>query len=254
MGAPVKMKKNLFFVLAIQVLVFSVTPNFGQSEFDRPWKDRTKAIVIDPFQGNSINWDELGRAKRVAGIIHRATIGSRKDTKYLERKAEALKRGYKWGSYHLGKPGDPITQADDYLNFVGAGSDEVVALDIESLDPATDMSLDNAVIFTKRIKEKLGRYPLIYCNNTVAAEINRKYGHDDTFSNSPLWYARFKARVTDFPAGTWKTYTLWQFSSELNCSSVEESLCLDRVPGTKTDMDVNVFNGTVEDLKKKWPF
>jgi len=50
------------------------------------------AIVIDPFQGNEIVCDEVARDTRVAGVIHRATIGDRKDTKYAKRKAEALER------------------------------------------------------------------------------------------------------------------------------------------------------------------
>jgi len=52
-------------------------------------------------------------------------------------------------------------------------------------------------------------------------------------------------RVTDFPTGVWQRYTLWQFSSEI--------LPQLRVPGTKADMDINVFNGSVEQLKAQWP-
>src|SRR4029453_3866228 len=48
-------------------------------------------------------------------IIHRATIGDRADRKYAERRDEAKKRGYKWGAYHLGKRGDPLKQADFFL-------------------------------------------------------------------------------------------------------------------------------------------
>ena len=45
----------------------------------------------------------------------------------------------------------------------------------------------------------------------------------------------------------WSDYTLWQFSSEINCSPTKT--CLYRVPGTAYDMDVNVFNGTEAALK-----
>ena len=223
-------------------------------EFNAPWSDQRTAIVIDPFEGNEIVWTEMAQDTRVAGIIHRATIGARKDTRYEERKADALQRGYKWGSYHLGKAGDPIVQADFYFNTVRPTADEVIALDIESLNTTTDMSLPNAREFIKRIHELTGRYPMLYANHNVVKHISNKFGRDDIFSKTPLWYARFKSRVTDFPRNTWDTYTLWQFSSEFNCRPAHPKNCLYRVPGTRTDMDVNVYQGTVEELRTSWPF
>jgi GH25 family lysozyme M1 (1,4-beta-N-acetylmuramidase) len=240
-------------MLALIPLVVSAV--FAQTgEFEEPWKDERVAIVIDPFQGNSIDWEQLAGDQRVAGIIHRATIGGRKDTGYAERREEAKRRGYKWGSYHLGKPGDPIGQADFYLDTVRPAEDEVIALDIESLNPATDMSLANAIRFIQRIKEKTGRYPVLYANHAVVKEISNRYPGDSLFSKTPLWYARFKSRVTDFPTKTWNAYTLWQFSSEINCQPTHPEKCLYRVPGTQTDMDINVYRGTVEELKANWPF
>jgi lysozyme len=101
--------------------------------------------------------------------------------------------------------------------------------------------------------EKTGRYPLIYANNEVTRAITERYGADDLFSQTHLWYARFKRNVTDFQTGTWRAYALWQFSSEQNCSRTNRAVCLYPVPGTEYDMDVDVFNGTVDELKSKWP-
>jgi len=230
------------------------------AEFNQPWKDLSTALVIDPFQGNEIVWDQLATEPRLAGIIHRATIGDRIDTRYAERKEEAKRRGFKWGSYHLGRPGDPIKQADFYLETVKPGPDEVLALDIESLDAAKDMTLAAARRFIKRIKKKTGRYPLVYANHAVTKQISKKFGRDKVFSKTHLWYARFKSQVTDFPTRTWPTYTLWQFSSEINCTPTaagqpaDPNRCLFRVPGTRTDMDVNVYHGTVAELRANWPF
>ena len=113
------------------------------------------------------------------------------------------------------------------------------------------MSFAEARVFIKRIKEKTGRYPVVYANNVVTKAIADQYGEDDVFAKTHLWYARFKKGVTDFPAGTWKTYTLWQFSCEMNCNAADRSNCLYTVPGTEYDMDVDVFNGTVEELKSE---
>jgi len=223
-------------------------------EFNEPWKNPKNAIAIDPFEGNDIDWDLLATDTRVVAIIHRATIGDRVDRKYAERKTEAKQRGYKWGAYHFGKPGDPIKQADFFLATVKPEQDDLIALDLESDDATKHMSFDEARIFINRIKEKTGRYPFVYANNLVTKAINDQLGTDDVFRRTHLWYARFKRSVTDFPAGAWKTYTIWQFSSELNCKAEDRANCLYTVPGTDYDMDIDVFNVTVEELKKRWPF
>jgi lysozyme len=226
---------------------------FAQSEFNEPWKNPNIALAIDPFEGNAIDWDQLATDKRVVAIIHRATIGDRVDRKYAERKVEAKQRGYRWGAYHFGKPGDPIKQADFFLETVKPETDDMMALDLDGTDPAQHMSFEEALLFIQRIKTKTGRYPFIYANNLVTKAIAEQFGNDDLFAKTHLWYARFKRSVTDFPAGTWKTYTLWQFSSEVNCTPSDRSTCLYTVPGTEYDMDVDVYNGTIEELRKRWP-
>ncbi len=237
------------------VLSLSATCTFAQTGvWSAPWKDSATAIVIDPYAANAIDWDKLATDPRVIGIIHQATQGAATDKKYASRKLEALKRKYRWGSYHLGKPGDPTVQADFYLGFVRPSADEVMALDIETLDPQKSMTLKDARTFMQRVKEKTGRYPMIYGNQEVVKQISRDYPGDAVFGNAGLWYARFKDSVKDFPVATWKSYTLWQFSCEINCSPKAEAQCPYRVPGTQTDMDINVYAGTVAEAKAKWPF
>jgi GH25 family lysozyme M1 (1,4-beta-N-acetylmuramidase) len=238
----------------IWLLVFPALALSQATQFTEPWKNPNVALAIDPFEGNPIDWDRLATDKRVVAIIHRATIGDRVDKKYAERKIEAKKRGYKWGAYHLGKPGDPIRQADFFLETVKPDADDLLALDLESTDATRHMSFDEARIFLKRVKEKIGRYIMVYANNVVVKAISEQIGEDDVFAKTTLWYARFKSNVTDFPKGTWQTYTLWQFSSEINCKADDRNSCLYTVPGTEYDMDVDVFNGTIEELRERWPF
>src|SRR6266852_3158084 len=154
--------------ISLSVIICGSVAVFAQSpDFNEPWKNPKIAIAIDPFEGNTIDWDQLATDKRVVAIIHRATIGDRADRKYAERRDEAKKRGYKWGAYHFGKPGDPIKQADFFLDTVKPTPDDLIALDLESTDGSKYMSFDEAQVFIKRVKEKTGRYPLIYANNEV---------------------------------------------------------------------------------------
>src|SRR5881227_3628243 len=100
--------RQIGFVLAAVIACSIAQHALAQSpEFNEPWKNPNVALVIDPFEGNDIDWEKLATDKRLVAIIHRATIGDRADKKYPERKIEAKRRGYKWGAYHLGKPGDP---------------------------------------------------------------------------------------------------------------------------------------------------
>lgn len=219
-------------------------------EFSEPWRDKSTAIVIDPYEKNEINWDELAKDKRVVAIIHRATHGMKVDNKYIERRAEAKKRGYLWGSYHLGKPGDPIAQAEQYLKVVGDNQDDLMALDLEEIS-SNFMSLKDANIFMKHVGEKTKRLPVVYANHNVAESISKSPNAAPLLLQTPLWYARFRKSIPNFPKQGWKTYTLWQFSSEINCKL--GVTCLYRAPGTKMDMDINVFYGSVASLKEKWP-
>lgn len=232
--------KKLAFVLFLMIYTIAYS-----AEFDAPWKDPTVALVIDPYYANAIDWDKLKTERRVVAIIHKATIGTTKlDPGYSKRKEEARKRGYLWGSYHWGVSGQPEIQADFYIDTVKPGPDELIALDLEDAQSKTLMNVDEAILFVERVKIRTGRYPVLYTNHSSAKLIAAKY-KDSVFAKTPLWYARFKSKVTDFPSGVWPTYTIWQFSSEL--------LAQMPIPGTKPDMDINVFNGSVEQLKAAWP-
>lgn len=232
-------------VLSCFIVILILAATASAAEFDAPWKDPAVTLVIDPYYANSIDWDKLATEPRVAAIIHKATIGATKlDPGYVKRKTEARKRGYLWGSYHWGVTGEPEKQADFYIDTVKPGSDELIALDLEDARSRTLMNVDEAIRFVERVKLRTGRYPLLYTNHSSAKLISANY-QGSVFAKTPLWYARFKAKVTDFPRGVWPTYTLWQFSSEL--------LPQLPVPGTKSDMDINVFNGTAEQLRAAWP-
>jgi GH25 family lysozyme M1 (1,4-beta-N-acetylmuramidase) len=227
------------------ITVLLVATSAMAAEFDAPWSDPEIALVIDPYYANSIDWDELATEPRVVAIIHKATIGVRKlDPAYVRRKEEAKTRGYLWGSYHWGEAGDPVSQADYYLDTVKPTPDELIALDLEDATSTRLMNVDGAIRFIERVKERTGRYPVLYTNHASAKLIAARY-RDSVFARTPLWYARFKSKVTDFPAGVWQSYALWQFSSEI--------LAQLPVPGTKPDMDINVYNGSVEQLKAAWP-
>jgi GH25 family lysozyme M1 (1,4-beta-N-acetylmuramidase) len=126
-----------------------------------------------------------------------------------------------------------------------------MVLDIEGLDVLRYMSLSDAQVFVGHIKVRTGRYPILYTNHNTAQYIADHRQDYPILSRLPLWYARYKSDVKGaFPLGNWDTYALWQFASSDNCS---EKSCPYRVPGTLTDIDVNVVPMTKMQLAGIWP-
>jgi len=213
-----------------------------------PWKNASTSIVIDAYQGNPIDWNKMSADKRMIGVIHRSAQGMRVDTKYVERRAEAKKRGYLWGAYHLGDRSDVKKQADLMLSQTDA--ETLLILDLEDPAQTKFMTLDQAVEFMKYVYEKTGKVMVVYSNHSVVKQLNTKFPNEPILKKAKFWYARFKPSVTDFPTGIWKGYWLWQFSSEINCKKTGS--CLYNVPGTLFDMDVNVFDGSASKLASEW--
>lgn len=239
------MKNTLSLILTIIGLQC-----FGQNEFySKPWESVKYPIIIDAYEKNSIDLSKLITDDKTKAIFHRASIGFRADTKYLERRNEANKNKILFASYHLGTNEDPIKQADFYLQIVGHNSNEPMALDIEDIG-GNNITLKDAEKFIQRIYEKTNRYPFVYVNNKVYLEINKTFDNKSIFSKCPLWYARFKSHINDISFNVWDKVTLWQFSCEVNCKKTGE--CLYNVPGTKFDMDINSFNGTDAELNLLW--
>jgi lysozyme len=228
----------------------SQAKSVGVSQFNQPWKNSAASIVIDVYQGNSIDWNRMATDKRVVGVIHRSSIGLTVDSQYKARKKIAKDRGYLWGAYHLGRSGDPIAQAKFFLKTIENDPETLMALDLENTSSQSMMNIANSVQFMNYVYNTTGRVPVVYANDTVTKALNQALATNTLFHTSRLWYARFRSSFSDFPKGIWSTYFLWQFSSEINCG--KNGSCLYNVPGTSRDMDINVFAGSKQDLSLQW--
>jgi GH25 family lysozyme M1 (1,4-beta-N-acetylmuramidase) len=259
----------LFFLISAQVSAFASDRS--------PWRDKSKAIVLDAYEKNPINWEKVATNPQIAGFIAKSSDGlppkwscnHSNDTKqtlckktyqnywlkkqlYQSRRLIAKSLGMKWGAYHLGRPGNPIAQANHFLNFAEPDDDELMAIDIEHDDPEKWISFKDAEIFAMHIKRRTGRYPVLYTNHDTAKRIASRRAEFPILSRLPLWYARFRSSIPGvFPMGNWDNYELWQFSAGPNCN---KRRCLYRVKGTETNIDVNVANYSISELKKAWPF
>jgi Lyzozyme M1 (1,4-beta-N-acetylmuramidase) len=274
------MRKLLSIALAVACLggALASAADPARAEVRMPWKDPNTAIVIDAYELNTINWDEMLGDRRIAGFIAKASDGMPESYScapghggdtfahcktmwrkyavsrelYQTRRALAKAKGLLWGAYHLGRPGNPIEQANHFLDFAAPTADEMMVLDLEDIDREKFISLADAEIFVGHIKSRTGRYPVLYTNHTTAKTIARHRDLYPTLSRLPLWYARYKPDISGvFPMGNWESYALWQFSTMFNCSP---RACPYRVPGTLPDIDVNVAAMSKAELAAAWPF
>jgi GH25 family lysozyme M1 (1,4-beta-N-acetylmuramidase) len=246
------------------------------SDFSEPWKRSDRALVIDAYEYNPIDWQKLSGDKRVVGFINKGSdgqsppyrcSGNATETKLCKalwkrhavarelfhtRRTVAKALGLKWGAYHLGRPGNPIDQANNFIDFADPAPDDLIALDIEENDPAKWISLEDAEAFARHIHTRLGRWPVLYTNGSTALYIAENRERYSVLSRLPLWYARYKPQIgLHFPKGYWPTYSLWQFSAGANCDARS---CPYRVPGTPLDIDVNVASMSADELRLAWPF
>ena len=232
------------FLAAVSI---AAAPASAQSMDDRPWQLKISILVIDPYEHNSVNWQKVRTDPQVKAMIHRAYQGLRADKKYAARIKEAKAAGLLTGIYLLGLPGDPIKQADALIEAGQRNGVTLLTLDIDDVNPKKFMTLPDAVRFIEHVHRKTGRYPLFYTNFSTFKHISQRYGRDSVLAKAPLWLARFGPKPGMNSTAVWPTYTLWQFQSEINCKAAEQ--CYHRVPGTRSDMDVNVFRGTQRELK-----
>jgi GH25 family lysozyme M1 (1,4-beta-N-acetylmuramidase) len=266
--------------ILILATLLAAAPAFAsdkvRDDFSAPWARADRALVVDAYEYNPIDWAALATDKRIVGFINKASdglsppyacTGSETEQRLCKalwrrhavarelfhtRRTVARALGLKWGAYHLGRPGNPIDQANNFLDFAQPQPDELIAIDIEENDPSQFMSLEDAEAFARHIHRRIGRFPVLYTNGSTAQHIADNRERYTLLSRLPLWYARYKPEIgMHFPKGNWQSYALWQFSSQANCNA---SRCPYRVPGTQDDIDVNVASMDAEALRKEWPF
>lgn len=268
--------KTVARALLAAALLAGTTVFAAASDFSQPWKRADRALVIDAYEYNAIDWQKLASDKKIVGFINKGSdglapayycSGEDQDVRLCKalwkrhavarelfhtRRTVAKALGLKWGAYHLARPGNPIEQADNFIDFAEPAPDDLMAIDIEDNDPSLWMSLDDAEIFVRRIRARTGRYPVLYTNDVTATHIAAQRDRYRLLSRLPLWYARYKPEIgTHFPKGNWQDYALWQFSAQANCN---RRSCPYRVPGTPNDIDVNVAPMSAEGLRAAWPF
>lgn len=200
-------------------------------------KHKNKAIGIDvsEYQGN-IDWPKvkwIDDDYEINFVLIRATAGNNRVDAQFEKNWENLKRKKMiCGAYHYYRPNEnSLQQANFFIKNVKLKKGDLPpVLDIEKLPK--NQSLDSLKVGLKRwllrVENYYGVKPIIYSGDKYFTTFLEKQFSDYTF-----WIANYSV----FDEKIDKSWQFWQFTENAN------------VDGIKGNVDLNIFNGTKNQLK-----
>lgn len=200
--------------------------------------------VVDLSHHNANVDFAAAKADGVLGVIYKATQGSGyTDPTYDERRGLAVAQDLHWGAYHFGTAQDVPTQVAHFLDKAAPDASTLLVLDWEENTIASQgtMSLDQAKQFVQGVKDKVGRYPVLYGGSLIKQSVAA--GGDPVLRQCPLWLAQYSSDPS-LPAG-WATYALWQYTDGQHGPEPHS------VNGIGP-CDRDVFKGTAAELAAFW--
>lgn len=159
--------------------------------------------------------------------------GDHGDDTFARNFSEAGKHGFIRGAYHFFSPAtDPLKQADFFIRTVKlAPGDLPPVLDVEVTGKKKKEELQgNIKRWLDRIEAHYGVKPILY----TSYKFKTRYLSDSIFDTYPYWIAHYYVDSVKYE-GKWH---FWQHTD------------VGSVPGIEENVDLNVFNGTLEELKK----
>ena len=194
-------------------------------------------IDISHYQGD-IDWGQLTQSRLtdfpIEFVFMKATEGGdHGDDTFARNFSEAGKHGFIRGAYHFFSPAtDPLKQADFFIRTVKlAPGDLPPVLDVEVTGKKKKEELQgNIKRWLDRIEAHYGVKPILY----TSYKFKTRYLSDSIFDTYPYWIAHYYVDSVKYE-GKWH---FWQHTD------------VGSVPGIEENVDLNVFNGTLEELKK----
>jgi len=207
-------------------------------------------VIVDLNHDNKIDIKKV-KDDGIVAVIHKASEGATfRDDKYLSRRKLALEAGLLWGAYHFSSSRNVQEQVENFLKATDWShlEDEatLLCLDFEPSNSGPDMVIEQAQEFVSLLKDKTGRWPMVYGGSMLRESVPR-HSPDDILKNCPLWYARYRDKPIGIPIDTWPNFTLWQYTDGAHGPQPHAINGMGRA-------DRNCYGGTVETLREQWPF
>ena len=203
-----------------------------------------RGIDVSKWQGD-VDWAKVAADPQdIKFAIARVSDGlnysdSKFETNYKKIKEAGLIRG----TYQFFRPSqDALQQADYLIEKIGGkleANDLPPVIDVENAEDLTAEEVTRAVTtWVNRVESKLGVKPIIY----TGGYFWDSHVKSSDFADYPLWHAAYPNTWTSSSCPSisekWTNWAIWQYSSTAS------------VNGISGNVDINVFNGTLEDLQK----
>jgi GH25 family lysozyme M1 (1,4-beta-N-acetylmuramidase) len=208
-----------------------------------------------------VDWPTLIQATGISFVFVKGSDGSSPDPLFANHWAEAKNAGMLRGAYHfLRETPDPQQQVDTYMQVLGADTGELPpVLDIEV--PAMKVAAKVAAaaqFWLSAVESQVHRRPIIYTAGwwwDPNMLINGSYptwapGYRLWVANWPLIHSVPTAdqlnqgQLTPVLPKSWTNWMFWQYSGDL-----AEVAGITGDGGTSVKVDLDVFNGTADDLQ-----
>jgi lysozyme len=198
--------------------------------------DKVFGIDISEYQ-NHIDWSEINDLEGgypIDFVFIRATAGrNKKDKLFPKYWTKAKKSRLITGAYHYYRPNEnSIEQAENFITTVKLKKgDFPPVLDIEKLPKG--QSIDSLKVGLKRwllkVEKHYGVKPIIYSSESYYYDFLK-----DDFEDYLFWIANYTAYYTEIDSD----WIIWQISENAKAN------------GIRGRVDVNVYNGNINDLNK----
>ena len=196
-----------------------------------------------------IDWPKV-RATGQRFVFAKATEGiNYKDDTFKDNWTGAKAAGLLRGAYHFFRCNvDAKKQADYFIDFVKAAKDDgelPPVLDLETNDGMTKEKIVVAAkVWLDRVEAAFGKKPIIYSGQYFLQDylVQPGGGPPPWAKDYPLWLAQYPNQFVEgakpfLPRG-WFNWSIWQYSDK------------GRINGINAAVDMNFFNGTLEELYK----
>lgn len=201
-----------------------------------PINYQVHGIDVSHHQGD-IDWQAVKATEKQEYPIRFAFIkategGDYKDRRFVDNFRQAGEAGLIRGAYHFYNPNtDPIRQADFFISQVHLKRGDLApVLDIERKPRDKAQLQADLKVFLHRLELHYGVKPIIY----TSYKYRVRYLDSPEFDAYPFWIAHYYVDMLAYQ-GSWQ---FWQHTD------------YGTVPGIDSSVDLNVFNGTLEKLKK----
>ena len=229
------LRKSITAVVTVVALAVSGTAVAQAVSLGAP-----KGVDVAAHQhpgGTPIDWSKVRTDGQSFAFVKATEGGDWVNPHYVEDIQAANAVGLKTGAYHYARPaGDAKTQAANFAAQIALAPDQTLppALDIEVAEGKSAAQLEQWIEeFTSELKRLTGRTPMIY---TYKYFWMGQMNNSQKFSDLPLWLAAYQDQAPD-TVGGWNKLSFWQRSGS------------GKVAGIPTDVDMNLFNGSKQQLQ-----